>query len=395
MENKTSKQWLERMVKNGKIFQKPNVKHISKNAKIIIAISVFLSFLGLIMMYSAGRYQGETVYGDAFYFVKKQLVGVVLGLVCMCVLACVNAEFLKEIATPFAVISAVLLILVFIPYIGVENYGAKRWIKVVFFTIQPSDIAKFAFIIFSAKALSKSVDVTFLSRLQVYILGGVYMLLIFLEPNLSITICFALLMLSMLVAGGLEMKHLLFFIALGLCALPVLIWMEPYRLKRLFAFVDPFASPKGEGFQLIQSLYALASGGLFGVGLFDSRQSLRFLPFGESDFIFAIYVEEFGFVGGVVLVAIYVCYIFAGVKIAISAKSRFQMYLAFGISMLVAIQTMINIAVVIGAIPPTGLPLPFVSSGNTQVIMFLGMSGTLVSIAMGENSQKPLARHKL
>lgn len=382
------KLWLDKTDKENSLFHSFNIKKIGKNGVIIIAISAFLSILGLLMMYSAGSYQGETVYDDAFYFVKKQLVGVLIGGAAMGVMMFVNPEFLKKISTPFAVLSAVLLVLVFLPYIGVENYGAKRWIKLVFFTIQPSDIAKFAFIIFSAKALSKNLDITFKSRLQVYILGGVYMLLIFLEPNLSITICFALLMLSMLVCGGLEIKHLLLFVLLGLCALPVLIIMEPYRLKRLFAFVDPFASPKGEGFQLIQSLYALASGGLFGVGLFDSRQSLRFLPFGESDFIFAIYCEEFGFVGGVVLVLIYLAYIFVGIKIALSAKTRFQMYVAFGISMLVAIQTLINIAVVIGAIPPTGLPLPFVSSGNTQIIMFLAMSGTLVSIASVANSQK-------
>ncbi|MFI3163740.1 MAG: putative peptidoglycan glycosyltransferase FtsW [Bacillota bacterium] len=388
MQKLGGKLWLDKEDKEISLFRKFSIKKIGKNGVIIIAISAFLSILGLLLMYSAGSYQGETVYDDAFYFVKKQLVGVLLGGVVLVVMMFVNPEFLKKISTPFAVLSAVLLILVFVPYIGVENYGAKRWIKLVFFTIQPSDIAKFAFIIFSAKALSKNLDITFKSRLQVYILGGIYMLLIFLEPNLSITICFALLMLSMLVCGGLEMKHLLFFILLGLCALPVLIIMEPYRLKRLFAFVDPFASPKGEGFQLIQSLYALASGGLFGVGLFDSRQSLRFLPFGESDFIFAIYCEEFGFVGGVILVAIYLAYIFAGVKIALSAKTRFQMYVAFGISMLVAIQTLVNIAVVIGAIPPTGLPLPFVSSGNTQIIMFLAMSGTLVSISGFANSQK-------
>ncbi|MFI3128659.1 MAG: putative peptidoglycan glycosyltransferase FtsW [Bacillota bacterium] len=388
MQKLGGKLWLDKEDKEISLFRKFSIKKIGKNGIIIIAISAFLSILGLLLMYSAGSYQGETVYDDAFYFVKKQLVGVLLGGVALVVMMFVNPEFLKKISTPFAVLSAVLLILVFVPYIGVENYGAKRWIKLVFFTIQPSDIAKFAFIIFSAKALSKNLDITFKSRLQVYILGGIYMLLIFLEPNLSITICFALLMLSMLVCGGLEMKHLLFFILLGLCALPVLIIMEPYRLKRLFAFVDPFASPKGEGFQLIQSLYALASGGLFGVGLFDSRQSLRFLPFGESDFIFAIYCEEFGFVGGVILVAIYLAYIFAGVKIALSAKTRFQMYVAFGISMLVAIQTLVNIAVVIGAIPPTGLPLPFVSSGNTQIIMFLAMSGTLVSISGFANSQK-------
>lgn len=382
-----SKLWVDKTDTGSNMFHGFNIKKIGKNGIVILAVSAFLSILGLLMMYSAGSYQGETVYGDEFYFVKKQLAGVLLGSVAMCVMMFVNPEFLKKISTPFAIVSAVLLVLVFVPYIGVENYGAKRWIKIVFFTIQPSDIAKFAFIIFSAKALSKNMDITFKSRLQVYILGGIYMLLIFLEPNLSITICFALLMLSMLVCGGLEMKHLLLFVLLGLCLLPVLIIMEPYRLKRLFAFVDPFASPKGEGFQLIQSLYALASGGLFGVGLFDSRQSLRFLPFGESDFIFAIYCEEFGFVGGVVLVLIYLAYIFAGIKIALGAKTRFQMYVAFGISMLVAIQTLINIAVVIGAIPPTGLPLPFVSSGNTQIIMFLAMSGALVSISGVANSQ--------
>ncbi|MEG1520702.1 MAG: FtsW/RodA/SpoVE family cell cycle protein, partial [Clostridia bacterium] len=210
---------------------------------------------------------------------------------------------------------------------------------------------------------------------------GAMCVLVLIEPNLSITICIALLLFAYLIAGGLKTKYILMFCGLGLLMLPILIIIEPYRLLRLFAFLDPWASPKGEGYQLIQSLYSIANGGLFGVGYLNSRQALRFLPFSESDFIFPIIAEEFGLFGCVIVIACFFEIILIGFRKAFSADNLFSSYLAFGISTLIAIQTVINIAVVSGAIPPTGLPLPLISSGNTQIIMFLSELGILINIS--------------
>jgi len=169
---------------------------------------------------------------------------------------------------------------------------------------------------------------------------------------------------------------------------PLLILAEPYRLARLSAYLDPWASPKGEGYQLIQSFYALGSGGWFGVGLFNSRQKFDFLPFAESDFIFAVIGEEIGFVGCVVILVLFIVIVYNGIKIAKNANSRFECYLASGISSVIAVQTLLNVAVVTGTIPPTGLPLPFVSSGGSSLVVFMSAVGVLLNIDRNSKKQK-------
>ena len=206
--------------------------------------------------------------------------------------------------------------------------------------------------------------------------------LIILEPNMSITLCMIMLMFVMLYIGGARIKHF-FVMALPVLALvPVLILIEPYRLKRLLAFIDPWQSPLGEGYQLIQSFYSLGSGGLFGLGLFNSRQKYMFLPFSESDFIFSIIGEELGLIGAIVVIAIFAFMIFRAILIAQKAPDRFGCFLAGGIAAIIAIQVLINIAVVTGSIPPTGLPLPFVSAGSTSLIVFCSGVGILQSISL-------------
>lgn len=204
--------------------------------------------------------------------------------------------------------------------------------------------------------------------------------LIILEPNMSITMCVMLLMFAMLFIGGARMKHFAFLLIPVAALVPVLIILEPYRLDRLMAFLNPWESPLEEGYQLIQSFYALGSGGLFGLGLFNSRQKYLFLPFSESDFIFSVIGEELGLFGCVMVISAYLVIIYRAVRIAKNSNDRFGCYLSAGIAAIIAIQTAINIAVVSGSIPPTGLPLPFVSAGTSSLVVFCAGIGVLLSV---------------
>lgn len=350
--------------------------------KLLIAV-VLLAVIGTVFIYSASNYSAKATYNDSLYFVKKQIIGILLGSVAMVFTASFNYRKLKKINIIISIISFVLLILVFIPGIGIENYGAKRWINLGIFTLQPSEVSKFALILFCACYFSENPQRsrTFIGIIPVLIYGGLTCLLIILEPNMSITVCVALLMITILFSCGMKLKHLLFILIPILVVGVVLILIEPYRLKRLVAFINPWSNPKGEGYQLIQSLYALGSGGWFGVGLFNSRQKYAFLPFAESDFILSVIGEEIGFIGLIVFFALLFFIVFRGLKIAYKSSDIFGFVLGIGISMIFGIQVMVNALVVTGSIPPTGLSLPLVSSGNTSIIIFMAEMGVLYNIS--------------
>lgn len=354
-------------------------------ADIKLAITtVILVIFGVIMVYSASMYSAQYNYGNKCFFMYKQILGGVLGIAAMILLSFVDYHVLEKLKYPILGVSFALLILVFVPGIGIESYGAKRWINFPFFSMQASEVSKFGFIIFAASYIAKNHKkmTSFVTLLPVLAVGGAMCVLIILEPNMSITLCMIMLMFVMLYIGGARIKHF-FVMALPVLALvPVLILIEPYRLKRLLAFIDPWQSPLGEGYQLIQSFYSLGSGGLFGLGLFNSRQKYMFLPFSESDFIFSIIGEELGLIGAVVVIAVFAFMIFRAILIAQKAPDRFGCFLAGGIAAIIAIQVLINIAVVTGSIPPTGLPLPFVSAGSTSLIVFCSGVGILQSISL-------------
>lgn len=343
---------------------------------------ILLVAFGVLMVYSASFYSAQLTYGDSMFFMKKQLVGAIIGLASMIILYFIDYRFLKKLKWISLIVSLVLLLLVFVPSIGVKVYGARRWINLGFFTLQPSEIAKFGFIIFASSSLAKMQRQvkSFKGILPTLIAGGIICCLIILEPNMSITICVGVTMITILFVGGARFKHFCFLAIPIALLVPLLIILEPYRLRRLVAFLDPFASASSEGFQLVQSLYAVGSGGLFGVGLFNSRQKYLFLPFAESDFIFSIIAEEFGFVGSCVLILVFGIVIARGIIIAMKAPTRFGCYLASGITTIIAVQLVVNIAVVTGSIPPTGLPLPFISAGSTSLVMFMSAIGVLLNI---------------
>ena len=197
---------------------------------------------------------------------------------------------------------------------------------------------------------------------------------------MSITMCVALIVFVMLFVGGLTKKHFFMLIIPAIFLVVLLIIIEPYRMARLAAFINPWQNPKGEGYQLIQSFFSIGNGGLFGVGLFNSRQKYLFLPFAEGDFIFSVIAEELGLFGVLIVLGAYFAVVVCGIKIAIHAKNRFGCYLATGITSVIAIQTLLNIAVISGSIPPTGLPLPFISSGSTSIVVFMSAIGVLLNI---------------
>lgn len=353
----------------------------NKNALWISVITFALISIGMVMIYSASSYVAQLNYGDSFFYVKKQFFGFVAGVVAFVVASRIKTEILDKFRWIIMAVALVLLILVFIPGIGVESYGAKRWLNLGFTTIQPSEIAKFAFVIFVSGYIKDKKCDRWRVILSVLLSGGVVALLLLLEPNMSITMCVVMVMIVMLIVGGIKIKQLFTLAVPMIVGVVALIVLEPYRLERLMAFIDPWQSPKDEGYQLIQSYYAIGSGGLFGVGLFNSRQKYLFLPFAESDFIFSVICEETGFVGCVFVLSLFFLLVFFGVKVAMNAKNPFDAYLATGVCAVIAIQTLINVAVVSGSIPPTGVPLPYISAGGSALSVFMAASGLLVNIS--------------
>lgn len=344
---------------------------------------VFMACFGCIMIYSASSYTAEVQYGDSLYFVKKQLIGVFLGIAAMVGTCFLPYGKLAKLKFPAIIISVILLALVFVPGVGITNYGATRWIGFGGVTLQPSEIAKYAFALFSAAYFAKNHEKvkTVKGVLPVLGVGIFFCVLIIIEPNMSITMCVGLLMLGIIFLSGTNLKTFLIILVPFAVAVPVLIILEPYRLQRLSAFIDPWASPKDEGYQLIQSLYALGNGGIFGRGLFNSTQKYRFLPFAESDFILAIMGEELGYVGLLIFFAACGFIVYRGFKIAKNCKDRFGFLLAAGFTLVYGIQVAINALVVSGTIPPTGLPLPLISSGNTSLIITMASMGVLYNIS--------------
>ena len=364
------------------------------NLKIPV-LAVVLSVFGAVMIYSASSYSAQRTYGDAFFYVKKQVFALILGIFAMTALIFVDLDKLRKYSWVFYAAGLVLLAAVFVPGLGVESYGAKRWLNLGITTVQPSEYAKFTTVFFLADFMAERDMRKTKNLFAALAIGMAECVLIILEPNMSITVCAAAVVAIMVFAGGAKRKSLAALGGGAALALPALIVAEPYRMKRLLAYIDPWSSPKGEGYQLIQSYYALGSGGLFGVGLFGSRQKYLFLPFSESDFILSVIGEEMGLFGVASVLALFVVFLTEGARTAVKAKNAFGCYLAIGITAVVSVQVLVNAAVVSGSIPPTGLPLPFMSAGGSSLVAFLAATGLLANVSATDNGQTFSIKNKL
>ena len=349
--------------------------------KPLAVTAVVLSAIGLLFIYSASCYSAELTYGDPFRYVETQAVALVLGVTAMLALSFLRPEKLQKAAAPLFLLGIALLAAVFIPGLGVESYGAKRWLDLGFFTVQPSEYAKYAMAVFLAAFAAKRGVHTFPRALFFLASAGVVCLLLLMEPNMSVTLCVGAAAFALLFAAGAKPSHLIVVLVPVVICGVALVVAEPYRVRRLLAFLDPWASPLDEGYQLIQSYYALGSGGLFGVGLFASRQKYLFLPFAESDFILSVIGEETGFFGVLGVLLLFAVAVTRGALIAVRARDRFSCYTAAGITALLGVQVLMNAAVVCGAVPPTGLPLPFVSSGGTSLVCSFAAVGVLLAVS--------------
>jgi len=355
----------------------------------IIANVLVLCVLGLIVMYSATSYTSLLAADTSpMEEILWQGACMVIGLAAMFALAFLDHRLLRQpLYWGAAVLGSVfLLIIVLIPGIGLSLNGSRRWIQLPLGlpSIQPGEIGKFVLVYYCAYMISRPEipQKQYFSKtvIPVGILLVIMCALVMSQPNLSTTGCMVIIVGVMLLVGGLDLK---WTAVLGTAAIAVglyLAFSADYRADRMTSFLRPFEYEGAEAYQLAQSLLAVSSGGLFGVGLGNSRQKLQFLPYCDSDFIFAIICEEFGFVGTVVIMGLFLSLIILGVHVATHARDRFGSMLAMGISALFAIQVIINIAVVLGVFPTTGLPLPFFSSGGTNLIMFLAEQGLVLSV---------------
>lgn len=352
-----------------------------------------LVIFGVLMIYSASNYNAKIYYDDSFYYAVKQLIGLVLGSVGLLAMYFIDYHWLQKLAWVIFGIAVALLVAVFIPGVSISKLGATRWIGIGSFSLQPSEIAKFALVIFAARIFAGKFKSTVVVKgkdrlplpklwqaLVVLFGGGVMCGLIILEPNMSITMTVGIIMFVILFLCGVRLKTMGLILLPAVAAVAVMLIAAPYRLKRLSAFIDPWANPKGEGFQLIESLYAIANGGFWGVGYGHSVQKNMFLPFSESDFIFAIIAEEFGLIGCLALFAVFGWIIYKIFKIGHNCADFFGRYLCYGIATVIMVQTSLNFAVATGSIPPTGLPLPFISFGGTSLLVFMSAIGVVLNV---------------
>lgn len=337
---------------------------------------------GLIMVFSASSASAHYKYDDAYYFIKRQFAWAVIGLVIMFIVSRISYKTIYRYSLHLMLISVILLIIV--PIVGMEVNGAKRWLGFGAFSFQPSEIAKFAVIVFLSRSITANKDAlkTFSKGFLPYILIiGLLALLMIFEPHLSGAIVIVLIGFIVLYAAGAKIAY---FFTVGIPALilaAVAMFTSDYRWERVTTFFDPFKDSSGSGFQVIQSLYAIGSGGFFGLGLGQSRQKHLFLPEPQNDFIFSVICEELGFIGALLVVVLFVLLIWKGLKIASNAPDDFSRLLVTGIIGLIAVQVVINIAVVTASIPNTGMPLPFFSYGGTSLVFILAEMGVVLSVS--------------
>ena len=348
-------------------------------------ILALLMMCGLLTLFSATYYKAIDK-GDALLEVKKQLIGVGLGGFLMFLTSRIPYRFWQR---PRVVILALtgsfaLLVLVLIPGIGVYVNGSRRWLNVAGLSFQPSELAKIASVLYLASTLSfrlKQVERLWTGILPLLAVPAAMFLLILQQPNLSTAGSIMIVAVLMMLLAGARWKHLSLMGIAGLAVGFAYAWVEPYRRERLLSFRDPFAQMSDEGYQLSQSLIAIGSGGLFGRGLGQGRQKFSYLPYPESDFIFAIIGEDFGLFGCCVVILLFVAFAVAGMRIALNCQDRYGCLLAAGITVMISVQALINIGVVVGILPTTGLPLPFFSAGGTSISLLMAAVGILFNIS--------------
>lgn len=347
----------------------------------LFAIIMILVAIGVVMVYSASSYYSAFNYNDPEFYLKKQMQWAFIGFVAMVIAIKIDYHIFKKYTGLIMIITIILLLSVFaFPPIK----GARRWIQLGFTNFQPSEIAKYTIVLYMAKSLDLKGEKVkkFFSGIVPYLLvSGFYAGLILLEPNLSIASVIMIVTVIILFAVGARYIHLFAIGSALVAAVGVLTITASYRMKRLMNFMDPFADSQGDGYQLVQSLLALGSGGVTGAGIGQSRQKCLYIPEPHTDFIFSIIGEELGLIGVAFIITLFLAFIWRGIKTAVTAKDMYGTILSIGITAVIAVQAIINIAVVSGSMPVTGVPLPFISYGGSALVFNMFAMGILLNVS--------------
>jgi len=357
-----------------------------KSDRILFTATVLLVCVSVVMVYSASAALALDRFGQAYLFLTKQALWTALGLASLAVVMRIDYRTYRNEAFIWFFVGVVVLLLVLVLFSTPVN-GARRWFNVGGLGIQPSELAKVAAVLFTALTLERRmhrIDEVSYSLLPIAIVVGVMCGLILIQPDMGTAVSLLLIVSAMVFAAGLSYRHLT---AAAVAAGPILylaIMIAPYRQRRLWAFLDPWADPLGEGFQLIQSLIAVGTGGVLGRGFMGGIQKLFFLPEPHTDFIYSVISEEFGLAGATAVLICFCVMAWRGVRIAVRAQDAFGSFLALGLTTMIAAQALVNISVVLGLLPTKGIPLPLVSSGGSSLLISLVGVGVLLNISQHE-----------
>ncbi|MBC8389114.1 MAG: putative lipid II flippase FtsW [Actinobacteria bacterium] len=361
-----------------------NIFRVNIEYYFIFIITFLLSVIGIIMISSASIAVGERYFSDPYWFVRRQIIWWVISLILFIIFSKINYHFYSKISIFFILIAIGLLAIVLIPSFSIEIGGSRRWLNLLFFNIQPSEVAKLAVIIFLCDTLNKK----YRKRSSIknilfpaFVVLVIVTVLIFLEPDLSTVIIIWAVAFTVLFVGNVKFQHIFSLGIIGIAVIVGYMMMEEYRRERIFAFIDKTTGGTGVNFQVNQSLIALGSGSITGVGLGNSVQKYSYLPEAHTDFIFAILGEEFGLVGTTIVLLLFFLFTLFGIRVCLKTEEFFGRILAAGMTALIAIQVIINVAVVIGLLPVTGLTLPFISFGGSSLLICMVSVGILLNIS--------------
>ena len=359
-------------------------KSLWNSDRTLIIIVGILVMAGMLFVYSASNAISREYFGGSYHFFMMQAIWCCLGLAVMTFTALFSYQKYQRFAWVLLVISGVLLLLVYVPGLGAKRGGGTRWIRVAGLSFQPVELAKLAIVIYIAQFLSQRVDYVRDFRHGIFpslLILAVFFALIYKQPDFGSVIIIALVVFAMLFVGGARVYQMGIVALAGVLLVFIEIWREPYRLKRWLAFLNPWEYSDGAGYQIIQSFYALGSGGILGTGLGVGMQKQLYLPAPHTDFIFAVIGEELGFIGSLFIISLFMVVVWRGMRISLHTQDRFGSLLAFGLAFLIGIQAVINIGVVTGSLPTKGLTLPFISSGGSSMLVSLASIGILLNIS--------------
>ena len=347
----------------------------------ILLISVILlSIFGLVMIYSSSYIWSEYKYNNPYKYIINQLIFFIIGLIIMYITSKINYRLYYKYSKIILIICIILLVLVLIPGVGSVRNGSRSWFGIGSFGIQPSEFTKLALIIYTSKYLTNYRKMFPIILITLLIFG-----IIMLQPDFGTGTIIVMTIFGILFINGMDISYIVKMGVIGIIGVVILVLVAPYRLSRILSFLNPWSDPLGSGFQIIQSMYAIGPGGLFGLGFGNSIQKHFYLPEPQTDFIFSIISEEFGFVGILIVSILFITIIYSGISVALNIKDKFGKNLAFGIIFGISFQTILNLMVVVGLIPVTGVTLPFLSYGGSSLLISMLSIGILLNISRYSN----------